>query len=145
MGQQLRHDPAVVGGPCRRCGLVYSPKTAYTPCFEEGDTLETWKARQPMEPAEPTGIDAAKQAAVGSIRRLMSIVVLSTPSTSATNRETVAAEVVDDLSALITAQLHTMTESAWQQDDYATVVADRDRLAARVLELEAELARRGSA
>jgi len=98
-----------------------------------------------MEPAEPTGIDAAKQAAVGSIRRLMSIVVLSTPSTSATNRETVAAEVVDDLSALITAQLHTMTESAWQQDDYATVVADRDRLAARVLELEAELARRGSA
>ena len=38
--------PGGVGGPCRRCGLVYSVKTAYTPCFEEGDTLETWQARQ---------------------------------------------------------------------------------------------------
>jgi len=49
MGRQLVHDTVVTGGPCRRCGLSYSTKTAYVPCFEEGDTWETWKARQPEE------------------------------------------------------------------------------------------------
>jgi hypothetical protein len=43
---QLQHSPTTPGGPCRRCGLIYSIKTAYTTCFEEGDTLETWRARQ---------------------------------------------------------------------------------------------------
>jgi hypothetical protein len=49
MGKQLQHipsGPGGVGGPCKRCGLVYSIKTAYTPCFEEGDTFEIWQARQ---------------------------------------------------------------------------------------------------
>jgi hypothetical protein len=49
MGKQLQHvpsGPGGVGGPCARCGLVYSIKTAYTPCFKEGDTFETWQARQ---------------------------------------------------------------------------------------------------
>jgi|HubBroStandDraft_2_1064218.scaffolds.fasta_scaffold04622_2 hypothetical protein len=47
MGKQLQHDTGPEGGqPCRRCGIRYSPKTAYVPCFEEGDTLETWMGRQ---------------------------------------------------------------------------------------------------
>lgn len=46
MGQQLQHNPSHTGGPCQRCGLSYSIKTAYVSCFEEGDTFETWRARQ---------------------------------------------------------------------------------------------------
>ena len=46
MGKQLSHDPLYGGGPCRRCGLRYSIANSYVPCFEEGDTLETWRARQ---------------------------------------------------------------------------------------------------
>jgi hypothetical protein len=46
MGKQLQHCPHPEGGPCCRCGLRYSLKTSYIPCFEEGDTFETWKARQ---------------------------------------------------------------------------------------------------
>ena len=49
MGTQLQHAPKRTGGPCVRCGLSYSSKTAYVPCFEEGDTFETWKVRQPEE------------------------------------------------------------------------------------------------
>ena len=49
--KQLQHDTPGPGGgkPCRRCGMVYSPKTAYVPCFVEGDTRETWLARLPEE------------------------------------------------------------------------------------------------
>ena len=44
--RQLRHDTGPQGGlPCSRCGLVYSSRTAYVPCFVEGDTLATWLAR----------------------------------------------------------------------------------------------------
>jgi hypothetical protein len=43
---QLQHDTGPSGGqPCRRCGMSYSPSTAYIPCFIEGDTLATWLAR----------------------------------------------------------------------------------------------------
>jgi hypothetical protein len=45
--KQLQHD--TLGGLCRRCGLSYSPKTAYVPCFVESDTRETWLARLPDE------------------------------------------------------------------------------------------------
>lgn len=44
--RQLQHDTGPRGGqPCRRCGMSYSPRTAYIPCFVEGDTLATWLAR----------------------------------------------------------------------------------------------------
>lgn len=44
--RQFHHDTGARGGqPCRRCGMSYSPKTAYIPCFVEGDTLATWLAR----------------------------------------------------------------------------------------------------
>lgn len=44
--KQLQHgSEGGAGHPCKRCGLVYSSKTAYVPCFVEGDTLETWLAR----------------------------------------------------------------------------------------------------
>ena len=47
MGKQLQHNPPPGGGePCRRCGLRYSPETAYVRCFKKGDTFETWLARQ---------------------------------------------------------------------------------------------------
>jgi hypothetical protein len=46
MSQPLQHSPIYPGGPCRRCGLSYSVKTAYVPCFEPGDTIETWRVRQ---------------------------------------------------------------------------------------------------
>lgn len=60
MGKQLQHDTGPhdtglhVTGPyveqlCKRCGLRYSPETAYVSCFEEGDTHETWLARQHPE------------------------------------------------------------------------------------------------
>lgn len=42
-GIQLSHNSE--GGPCTRCGVRHSSKTAYLPCFEEGDRLETWVAR----------------------------------------------------------------------------------------------------
>jgi len=45
----MTHDQAVMGEPCRRCGIPCSRETADVPCFEEGDTFETWKARQPAE------------------------------------------------------------------------------------------------
>lgn len=43
----LQHDTGPQGGqPCKRCGLRHTGhKTAYIPCFEEGDTYETWYAR----------------------------------------------------------------------------------------------------
>jgi len=44
--RQLQHLPFEAGGPCRRCGIRYSMKTSYVPCFEEGDTFETWAIRQ---------------------------------------------------------------------------------------------------
>jgi hypothetical protein len=55
--RQLRHDTGPYGGrPCSRCGLVYSPKVAYVPCFVEGDTLVTWLARQSDEVVALTGL-----------------------------------------------------------------------------------------
>lgn len=42
---QLQHDTPRAGAPCLRCGLKMSQKTAYIPCFIEGDTLKTWVAR----------------------------------------------------------------------------------------------------
>lgn len=34
--RQLQHETKWgPGGPCRRCGLRYSTKTAYVPCFVE--------------------------------------------------------------------------------------------------------------
>ena len=52
MNQQLQHDPVRLGGPCRRCALKYIVKTAYIPCFVEGDTYGTWLARLPEEARE---------------------------------------------------------------------------------------------
>ena len=49
---QLQHDPVPLGGPCRRCGLKYTVKTAYVPCFVEGDTHGTWLARLNEEARE---------------------------------------------------------------------------------------------
>lgn len=44
--RQFQHDTGPSGGlPCRRCGLSYSMRTAYIPCFVEGDTLATWLQR----------------------------------------------------------------------------------------------------
>jgi hypothetical protein len=54
--RQLQHDTGSRGGePCRRCGMSYSPRTAYIPCFVEGDTLATWLARnaEALGSAEP--------------------------------------------------------------------------------------------
>jgi hypothetical protein len=53
MSKQLQHNPSGpggIGGTCRRCGLVSSAKTAYIPCFEEGDTLESWQKRNDIDP-----------------------------------------------------------------------------------------------
>lgn len=45
-GIQLSHDTGPEGRQaCKRCGVKYSSKTAYLPCFEEGDDLKTWVAR----------------------------------------------------------------------------------------------------
>jgi hypothetical protein len=44
--KQLQHTPTTAGSPCTRCRLVYSWKTSSIPCFVEGDTFETWRARQ---------------------------------------------------------------------------------------------------
>ncbi|KKK83199.1 hypothetical protein LCGC14_2795820, partial [marine sediment metagenome] len=52
MSQQLQHDPVPLGGPCQRCGLKYTVKTAYIPCFVEDDTYGTWLARLPEEARE---------------------------------------------------------------------------------------------
>jgi hypothetical protein len=42
----MTHDTGLEGGrPCTRCGVKFSPKTAYLPCFEEGDDLKRWVAR----------------------------------------------------------------------------------------------------
>lgn len=43
--KQLQHNPEYVGGPCRRCGLVYCREYSYVPCFVEGDSRTTWLAR----------------------------------------------------------------------------------------------------
>jgi hypothetical protein len=44
--ERMQHSPIHAGGPCKHCGLTYSSKTAYVPCLEDGETLETWRARQ---------------------------------------------------------------------------------------------------
>jgi hypothetical protein len=61
--EPLQHAPMSIGGPCRRCGLRYSPKISYVACFEEGDTLETWMARQHDETlaAMPEGVTRAER------------------------------------------------------------------------------------
>jgi len=151
--RQFRHDSTSIGAPCGRCGLVYSPKTAYVPCFEEGDSFETWKARQPVElqpllkpppagTAKPRDVfvagdekprvtlDAAKQAAIWAILRVTPL-----------GQVPVADAVVAALSALIVAHIQEAECEQPDSGDYAAIVADRDRLAARVKELEAELAR----
>jgi hypothetical protein len=52
MGRQLQHDTPFPGAACKRCGLRYSPQTAYVPCFVEGDTFDEWFARQAEEVRE---------------------------------------------------------------------------------------------
>jgi hypothetical protein len=47
--QSEMHTPETVGGPCKRCGLSYSLKTAYVDCFADGDTFQSWAARQSQE------------------------------------------------------------------------------------------------
>lgn len=152
----------MIGGPCSRCGLAYSPKTAYVPCFDEGDTFETWRARQsaeiqpllqpPPEGAKPRDVftdgrsgtvDGAKQAAVRTLQRLVP------PSM---RRDSPAADAaVADLSALIVAHIQDAMEARpWVADlheflvdlhevmaEMHEVLTDRDRLAAKVEELEA--------
>lgn len=55
--RQLQHDTGPQGGqPCRRCGLRYSIKTAYVPCFLEGDTYQTWYARLDGDDREALGV-----------------------------------------------------------------------------------------
>jgi len=155
MGRQFRHDSASIGAPCGRCGLVYSPKTAYVPCFEEGDTFESWRARQPEELRPtlqpPVGVVRPRDIFVdGSVSALEeargSLVqaLLGLTTTSRLRSRAAASEVVTAMSTLLAAHIRDAT-SAWAhaEDDLAAVVADRDRLAARVAELEAELARRG--
>ena len=125
MGQQLVHEQVVVGEPCRRCGTPCSRETADVPCFEEGDTFETWKARQPAELfkalAQPpvvvpeADIENARSAVVQALLRLFTTVGPRQPAADA---------VANELSALIVAI--TNVEIA--------------KLAARVRELEAELA-----
>jgi hypothetical protein len=125
MGQQLVHEQVVVGEPCRRCGTPCSRETADVPCFEEGDTFETWKARQPAELfkalAQPpvvvpeADIEKARSAVVQALLRLFTTVGPRQPAADA---------VANELSALIVAI--TNVEIA--------------KLAARVRELEVELA-----
>ena len=46
------HDPVYTGGPCRHCGLRYSPSTAYVACLISwlpGEEFRDWLARQPEE------------------------------------------------------------------------------------------------
>ncbi len=84
MGQQLPHDtgPGPIfgpmgsegGRPCSRCGLRYSSKLAYVPCFEDGDTLVTWMDRQSdavlaMMPEEVTAAIRAKRRAAEPPKR----------------------------------------------------------------------------
>lgn len=45
----LIHLPKYPGGPCSRCGLRYSAKTAYVGCFLPGDTFEDWFKRLPQD------------------------------------------------------------------------------------------------
>jgi len=42
VNQQHVTDPP--GTPCKRCGLVYSIKTCYTACLDEGQTWDDWFA-----------------------------------------------------------------------------------------------------
>lgn len=137
MGRQLQHITPSVGDACARCGLVYSSKTAYVPCFEEGDTFETWKARQPeaIQPLllppddpgirKPSAVAGALSAARLAFRRL------------------------DAISSLIAAHLQEAKKSEFvatvaERDridaDFAALVDERDRLIVRMQELEAELA-----
>jgi hypothetical protein len=46
MNEPLPHDSGPQGGrPCSRCGIHYSSKTTYLPCFNHGDNLQAWVAR----------------------------------------------------------------------------------------------------
>ena len=150
MGRQFRHDTPSLGAPCSRCGLVYSQKTAYVPCFEEGDTFETWKAKQPEELQEllrppPAGtkprnvfidgkssdLEGAERVAARALQQLVP------PSM---RRQTAAADVaITDLSTLIVAHIQDAMDARPWVADLEVVLAERDRLAARVKELEAEL------
>lgn len=101
----MKHKQTVVGEPCRRCGIPCSKKTIDVPCFEEGDTFETWKARQPAElfkklfmpPVEEANdIDSAK-AAVSQI--LLNLLAKLGP------HSTVVDVVVSKLSDLVVAHI----------------------------------------
>jgi hypothetical protein len=64
MSKQLQHNTGPEGGrPCSRCGLRFSPDTAYIPCFEEGDTLAKWQERN------QDALDACPAGAVNDILR----------------------------------------------------------------------------
>ncbi len=46
MAEQMQHATGPSGGqPCSRCGIRFSSKTSYLPCFEVGDDLKAWVAR----------------------------------------------------------------------------------------------------
>ena len=155
MGRQFRHDSSSIGDPCGRCGLVYSRETAYVPCFEEGDTFETWKAKQPEEirlmlkpppsgTAKPRNIfvpdgrysalDDMKKSVVQSMLQLVQPPIRQ-------RQEFGAIETVTRLSALIVAHIEDAMWALPSNEDLEELVSDRDRLAARVEELEAEIVR----
>lgn len=100
----MKHEQTAVGEPCRRCGIPCIRETSGVPCFEEGDTFETWKARQPAEifkvlykpPAIHIDIDSAKKA---FSQMLMHLLKLKDPHPS------VVDAAADSLSTLIAVHL----------------------------------------
>lgn len=61
MVKQLHHDPNPLGGPCRRCGIKYTERTAHIPCFVEGDTYGSWLARLPERTRRLANPELAKR------------------------------------------------------------------------------------
>lgn len=129
MGQPMLHEQAAVGEPCRRCGIPCVRETARVPCFEEGDTFETWKERQPAElfkalfkppVVERTlDIDNAKKEIFRVLMRLFTVRVLSEG-----DRHLEVDALASGLSLLVVAHLQgSMIEA--------------EKLSARVSELEA--------
>jgi uncharacterized coiled-coil protein SlyX len=137
---QLKHEQSAVGEPCRRCGVPCSRETANVPCFEEGDTWETWKARQPselfkdlfkppVEMAPKADINVASKADIDRTKAGVSRALLHHSIVNLDRRQAAADVVVSELSALIVAHL---------QD----VKLEMEKLAAQVREFEAQLAGR---
>jgi hypothetical protein len=127
MGQQLVHEQVVVGEPCRRCGTPCSRETADVPCFEEGDTFETWKARQPAE----------------LFKALAQPPVVVVPEADIENARSAVAQALQHLLPKISPR-HVFAANVAANELSALIVAITNveiaKLAARVRELEAELA-----